>query len=136
MLHSVTRLLWYMTVKHTVFLVSNCTVRLNSDLFNRREIGHTDSAGKSPVVILLIPVSVCLFVCYCFIEGLLFVCFCVFFVFVSGPAHILCPNVASGCNKEQYIPEIEVIVTFDCKILNRFICCMYVVIIPDEDVIA
>jgi hypothetical protein len=31
--------------------------------------------------------------------------------FVSGPAHILCLTVASGWNKELFIPAIEVIVT-------------------------
>jgi hypothetical protein len=30
-----------------------------------------------------------------------------FVSFVSGPAHILCLNVASGCNEERCTTEIE-----------------------------
>jgi hypothetical protein len=33
-----------------------------------------------------------------------------FVSFVSGPAHILCLTVASGCNKERCTTEIEVTV--------------------------
>jgi hypothetical protein len=89
---------------------------VHSNLQYRRRIKIMNSTGKFSVLIFIITPNLFLAV---LIEVL-----CLFCV-ISGPAHILCLNVASGWNKERCTPEIEAIVTLSANPPFWFNCFKY-----------